>query len=218
MPRFLSNTELPIGSNNAYTENRPPGRSRRLAVFLLTFIVCLAIGLFYNFQRSAIYRSSASLLTVAPPEADQPGAEADIQHVAIQRHRLLSLPLLEAVVKKIDSENSDNKITLPSIYQLQPMLDVVSVPETNLVELRAEGPDAALLPQLVNAWVNVYLEVRAEEIRRVTEETTDSVLQQYEQLGEKVAEKREALDTYRKNNEILRIGRDENQELARLNG
>ena len=158
------------------------------------------------------------MLTVAPPEADQRGAEADIQHVAIQRHRLLSLPLLEAVVQKIDSENSDNKITLPSIYQLQPMLDVVSVPETNLVELRAEGPDAALLPQLVNTWVNVYLEIRAEEIRRVTEETTDSVLQQYEQLGEKVTQKREALDEFRKNNEILSIGRDENQVLARLKG
>ena len=178
----------------------------------------MSIGLFYNFQRSAIYRSSASLLTVAPPEVDQRGAEADIQHVAIQRHRLLGQPLLEEVVLRLDSETSDDDITVPSIYQLTPMLDVVSVPETNLVELRAEGPDAVLLPRLVNTWVNVYLEIRSDEIRRVTKETTDSLHQQYEELGEKISEKRQALDEFRKNNEILSIGRDENQVLAMLKG
>ena len=218
MSRPLSKAEFPLGRNSAPPVNQPAGRSRRLAVFLLTFIVCLAIGLFYNFQRSAIYRSSASLLTVAPPEVDQLGAEADIQHVAIQRHRLLSQPLLEEVVQKLDSESSDEEMTIPSVSQLQAMLDVVSVPETNLVELRAEGPDAALLPRLVNTWVNVYLGIRAEEIRRVTEETSDSLRQQYEALGEKITHKREELDAFRKDNEILSIGRDENQVLARLKG
>ena len=218
MSSSLSNTELPLGSNTIPPVNRPAGRSRRLAVFLMTFIVCLAIGLFYNFQRAAIYRSSASLLTVAPPEVDQLGAEADIQHVAIQRHRLLSQPLFEAVVQKLDSERSDDEIEVPSVDQLQLMLDVVSVPETNLVELRAEGPDAAMLPRVVNAWVNVYLGMRAEEIRRVTAETTDALRQQYEALGEKLTQKREELDEFRKDNEILSIGRDENQVLARLKG
>jgi len=218
MSRFLSNTELPLGNHRTPPVNRPGVRSRRLTVFLLTFIVSLAIGLFYDFQRSSIYRSSASLLTVAPPEVDQLSAEADIQHVAIQRHRLLSLPLLEKVVQRLAGEDSDDEISIPSVYQLQVMLDVVPVPETNLLELRAEGPDAALLPRLVNAWVNVYLEVRTEEIRRVTEETTDSLRQQYEALGVKITEKREALDGFRKDNEILSIGRDENQVLARLKG
>jgi len=218
MSRFLSNTELPPGSSSIPPLNRPAGRSRRQAVFLLTFIVCLAIGLFYNFQRSAIYRSSASLLTVAPPDVDQRGGEADIQHVAIQRHRLLSLPLLEQVAQKLESESSDDEITIPPVYQLQPMLDVVSVPDTNLVELGAEGPDATLLPRLVNTWINVYLGIRSEEIRRVTEETTDALRQQYEALGEKLVHKRESLDEFRKNNDILSIGRDENQVLARLKG
>ena len=218
MPRYLSQTELPLGSNSASSENQPTGRSRRLAVFLLTFIICLVIGLFLNYTRQAIYRSSASLLTVAPPGVDQRGAEADIQHVAIQRHRMLSLPLLEAVAKKIGSESLDDERTMPSVSQLQPMLDVVPVPETNLVELRAEGPDAALLPRLVNAWVNTYLERRSEEIRQMTEETTNSLLEQYEGLGRKLSVKRQALDEFRQNNEILSMARDENQVLARLNG
>lgn len=218
MPRLLSNTELPLGSNQTPPVDRPARRSRRLTVFLLTFIVSLAIGLIYDFQRSAIYRSSASLLTVAPPEVDQLTAEADIQHVAIQRQRLLSLPLLEKVVQKLTSEGSDDEIPIPSVYQLQVMLDVISVPETNLVELRAEGPDAALLPRLVNTWVKVYLGVRTDEIRRVTETTTNSLREQYEALGQKITDKREALDNFRKSNDILSIGRDENQVLARLKG
>lgn len=218
MSRFLSNTELPLGSNQTPPGDRPARRSRRLTVFLLTFIVSLAIGLIYDFQRSAIYRSSASLLTVAPPEVDQLTAEADIQHVAIQRQRLLSLPLLEKVVQRLTSKGSDDEMPIPSVYQLQVMLDVVSVPETNLVELRAEGPDAALLPRLVNSWVNVYLEVRTDEVRRVTQATTDSLREQYEALGQKITDKREALDNFRKSNDILSIGRDENQVLARLKG
>ena len=219
MSRSISNNvKLPLGSNNVPPVDHPVGRSRRLAVFLLAFIICLSIGLLYNFQRSAIYQSSASLLTVAPPEVDQRGGEADIQHVAIQRHRLLGLPLLEQLAQRLNSENSDDELTIPSVYELQTMLDVVPVPETNLVELQAKGPDAALLPRLVNSWVNVYLGIRAEEVGRITKETTDSLRQQYEEFGKKVTDKREELDEFRKNNEILSTGRDENQALAMLKG
>ncbi len=68
---------------------------RRLLVFLFIFLTCLVAGQIYNFKRPAVYRSSASLLTVAPPNVDEPGAETDIQHVMMQRQKLLGKPLLD---------------------------------------------------------------------------------------------------------------------------
>ena len=199
---------------------REPTRSapRRLAVFLVTFLLCLAIGQYYNFQRSPVYRSSASLLTVAPPDIDQQIAKADLQHVAIQRQRLLSKPLLDEVASRLQKENSDSTTPARSSYQLQPMLSVVAIPETNLVEVRAEGPDAALLPRLVNTLLNSYLAARAAEVRSDSAATTDALRTQYEDLGRKITLKRTELDQFRRDNEILSIGRDENQVLARLNG
>ena len=51
MSRSISNNvKLPLGSNNVPPVDHQVGRSRRLAVFLLAFIICLYIVLLYNFQ------------------------------------------------------------------------------------------------------------------------------------------------------------------------
>jgi len=188
-----------------------------MTVFLITFLLLLAVGLYANFQRPPVYRSSASLLTVAPADIDKQIAEADLQHVSIQRQRLLSKPLLEQVVLRLNEEGGGTMPPL-SAQQLLPMLNVLPIAETNLLEVRAEGADAALLPRLVNTLLNTYLDERAAEIRDVSAATSDALRSQYEELGVKIARKREEMDRFRRDNEILSIGRDENEVLARLTG
>ncbi len=69
--------------------NTPPWyRSRRLLVFLLVFLISLAISLTYVYSRPAVYKSYATLLTVAPTAIDRQSDDADIQHVAIQKQLL----------------------------------------------------------------------------------------------------------------------------------
>ena len=218
MPESVHKVELLTGSTPGEAADvTPSGRPRRLIVFLLTFVTCLAAGLFYNFQRPAVYLSSASLLTVAPPDIDQVDVpEADAQHVAIQRQRLLSKPLLEAVIDKLEQEGTEAQSL--SLYELQPMLDVVQVPETNLVAMQARGEDPEFLPRLVNAWVEVYLDERADEVRQVTLDTEEALSEEQRRIGEQIERKREELDAFRENNEILSAGRDENEAVARLKG
>jgi succinoglycan biosynthesis transport protein ExoP len=200
-------------------ERAGANRQRRLVTFLLGFVLCSTLGLYYVLQRPAVYRASASLLTVAQPDVDQPGIESDVQHVAVQRQLLLGQPLLEEVLRRLEqAANPADAAGGLGIDQLMPMLEVVPVPETNLVELRAEGPDPALLPRLVNTWIDVYVEMRDRAIRQATGATTEALRQQYEALGEKIAQKREQLERFRSDNEILSMGRDENQVLARLKG
>lgn len=209
--------ELLSATGGEVASGRVQAPSHRVAIFLGTLLLSLAIGLYANFQRPPVYRSSASLLTVAPAEIDKQIVEVDLQHVAIERQRLLSKPLLEEVVHRLAEEDAETGLNL-SANQLQPMLSVLPIAETNLVEVRAEGSDAALLPRLVNTLLNSYLEQRAAEVRIVTAETSDALRSQYDELGGKIALKREQMDRFRRENEILSIGRDENQVLARLAG
>jgi len=189
---------------------------RRVRVFLLTFILCLAVGLAWDLQRPALYRASASLLTVAPPEVDQQNVEADIQHVTIQKQRLLGRPLLERVARELATKNPGAE--LPGVDEIRAMLDVSILPETNLVELQAQGGDPALLSLLVNTWIESYLKLREEEVAALNARTVDVLREQYEALGKKIAEKRAALNDFRENNQILSTERDENQILSRLKG
>jgi len=214
-------------------------RRRRLVTFLLGFVLCSAVSLIYVFQRPAIYRASASVLTVALkdvdpaiyradtsilaaalPDVDRSGLGSDVQHVAIQRRLLLGQPLLEEVLRRIGhvADANDAVAAGLGIDELMPMLAVEPVADTNLVELSAEGPDPQLLPRLVNAWIDAYMEMRDRAIREATGATTEALRQQYEALGEKIVRKREGLERFRAENEILSMGRDENQVLARLKG
>ena len=189
---------------------------RRVRVFLLTFFLCLAVGLAWDFQRPALYRASASLLTVAPPEVDQQNIEADIQHVTIQKQRLLGRPLLERVARELAEKNPEAET--PGVDGIRAMLDVSMLPETNLVELQAQGGNPALLSLLVNTWIESYLKLREEEVAALNARTVDVLREQYENLGKKIEEKRAALNDFRENNQILSTERDENQVLSRLKG
>ncbi len=128
MSRLLNDVEVISGNGlgRLYSMNRPDRRSRRrLFVFVLTFLICLITSQIYNLQRPAVYRSSASLLTVALPGVDQPGAETDIQHVMLQRQRLLSKPLLDEVIHRLHTEGSGVEASGLTAYQLQSMLSAV---------------------------------------------------------------------------------------------
>ena len=63
-------------------------RSQRFLVFIIVFLLSSLLSLAYVYSRPAIYKSYATLLTVAQTAIDEKNSEADIQHVAIQRQIL----------------------------------------------------------------------------------------------------------------------------------
>ncbi|HEC15469.1 MAG TPA: integrase [Sedimenticola sp.] len=217
MPEQLPTIEVIQGPSAAAGPGLKSGRrSRRLLVFLAMFVLCAAAGLFYTYSRPAVYRATAALLTVAMPAVDQPGAAADIQHVSIQRQLLLGQPLLQEVLERLEA--GDDAGPVNSVARLQGMLSVDPLADTNIVKLSAEGPVPELLPRVVNTWVNVYLEMRARKIKEATGATTEALQEQYQALAAKLEAKRAELDRFRRENNILSMGRDENQVIARLKG
>ncbi len=74
------------------------------------------------------------------------------------------------------------------------------------------------MPLLINTWIDVYLDARAEEVKQLAGSTQLIVEDEVEGLGEKVAAARIELEKFRKNNDISSTGREENEALARLKG
>ncbi|MCB1800236.1 MAG: hypothetical protein KDI82_00970 [Gammaproteobacteria bacterium] len=191
------------------------GGWRRWKVFFPVLIVTALVGLAIVYGREPVYRASASILTVKPKAVDTRSADADIEHVAIQGRLLLGEDLLGRLARTLETDPSG---TLLGIDALQTMLDVVPVPETNLLELRAEGNDPALLQTLVNRWADTYEVFRAEEIEAATGRTTAEIEDEQVRLGARIETAREALQAFRETNEIVGLERGENKAMASLRG
>lgn len=232
---------------SAATDESPRRAARRLWLFALVFLVSLAGSLAFVWLREPVYQSSAALLTVAPAAIDQAEARADpqhvavqrqtllggpvleetarrlseeggVQHVAIQRETLLGLPLLEETRRRLSNEGEAAPAEAPTVDDLHGMLSVEPVPDTNLVELRAQGPEAAVLAPIVNAWIDAYQELRERYIRESKDNTSAILEEEFEQLGRKIEAKRQELDEFRRAHDILTKEGSDNQAMARLRG
>ncbi|MFO8002649.1 GumC family protein [Thioalkalivibrio sp.] len=194
-----------------------PRRPVRLGVFLVTFLVCAALGLAFTYLRPPVYQTSATVLTVKPKGVDQPSADADIEHVAIQRRLLLGDDVLERLAAALRREGHD-----PGRYTgaggLRAMLAVLPVPDTNLVELRAEGGEPELLQKAVDHWAEAYVALRAARIADIASRTTAELVAEQAQLGRRIADKRTELEAFRERHDIVSMEREENETLSRLRG
>ncbi|MDT8363955.1 MAG: integrase [Nitrosomonas sp.] len=192
-------------------------KPNRLTIFLGVFLVTFVISLGYVFSRPAIYQSYATLLTIPRTAIDQISREADIQHVTIQRQVLLGTELLTGTANKLKEAGNEYQADLTPAA-IRTMLDVRPVADTNLVEMIAEGENPALLPILINTWIDIYLTARAEEVANSTGATIEAVQEELARLTEKIEQKRLELTQFRQHYTIVSIERDENEVLARLKG
>lgn len=224
MPNLPPSTEVipnqpsPAELNIPFYQEPAWYRSHRFLIFIFVFALCLIPSLLYVFLRPPIYQSSATLLTVAPTPIDQRSAEADIQHVAIQGQLLRGQPLLRETIKKLEEAGQPSTNPSLTVADIQNMLTVVAVPDTNLVELQAEGPQAEILPLIINTWIDTYLEMRSQEIKKATDSINKALQEEFQGLEQKITKKRQELAQFRQEHDILSMGREENQALARLNG
>lgn len=190
------------------------GRGQRWKIFIAVFLVSALIGAAFVYLRAPVYRANASVLTVKPKSVDTLSAAADVEHVAIQRRLLLGedvLGRLSAQLNGLDGGSSD-------IEQLRALLSIEAVPETNLLELRAEGGEPDVLQRIVNIWAELYKVVRAEETEAATGRTTRELEEQQEKLALKISAAREHLQRFREEHDIVSLEREENRSLAALKG
>jgi succinoglycan biosynthesis transport protein ExoP len=197
---------------------RPWFRSHRVIIFVSVFLICAAASLAYNYSRPAIYRSSATLLTSAMTAIDSESKAVDIQHVAIQKQILLGHELVAETLSRLKAANASDAALTLTPADIQKLLNVEPIAQTNLVEIQAEGRDAEFLPLLINTWIDVYLDARAKDVQQLTANTKSIVEGELNGLSGKIDNARAELEMFRTINDISSTGRTENEPLARLNG
>lgn len=230
MDNSLSQVEiLPNQSHIHHTESysKPWYQSQRLIIFVIVFILSALLSLAYVYSRPALFKTYATLLTVAQTAIDQQSSDADIQHVAIQRQILMGQSLLDETMERLKPEGSKSITKEQSFFsktstiEVRQMLSVQAVPETNLVELAATGYRPDVLVTFINTWIDVYLENRTEEIRQTTGVTLEILREELSSLEDKILIKRSELEYFREINDITSLGREnifENQSLAHFKG
>ena len=183
-------------------------------LFFIVFLAIALLGTALNFSRATLYESRATLLTSAKTAIDQMSDAADIQHVAIQRQRLLSDALLVGVTQKLAVSG------LPALnpQQIREYLQVRPIADTNLVEMVAQGAEPELLPALINHWVTSYTEARELEILNNRDATTAQLSTQIDEMQERLDASRDALTEFRRQHDIVSAEREENAALSRLSG
>lgn len=199
-----------------FTPPVPPSRRPRL--FASVFLACLVPSLAYVWLRPPVYESAASLLTVTPAGADQPEIKASVQHLAIQRQRLLGMPLLEETLRRLEADTNPDLAANLGINGLRAMLTVKPVKNTNVVELRAQGPHPGLLAPVVNAWIDAYRALREREVRDNQDLTAQALTEEYAQLGRQIDRKRQALDQFDRAHDILARKNADNEIMAQFKG
>ncbi len=187
---------------------------KRRRIFSLSSLLVLVLGGLYTLLQPAVYQSSATVLMSAPTAIDQQMLDADIQGVAIQRRTLTGSEITRNLADKV---NADYAMNLDPL-ELRGILDVVPVPETNLLELIARGSEAAMLPPLVESWIEVYTSVRARDIESRKSQTLTEVQDELDGLAGKLESARRALEDFRAEHEIISMERQENAVLAELDG
>ncbi len=187
----------------------------RWKVFVTVLLLAVVIGVSFVYGRDAVYRATASVLTVKPKAVDTLSAPADLEHVAIEQRLLLGEELLSRLADRL-AEDAEPTIAEPDA--LRQMLSVVPVPDTNLIELRAEGDAPELLQRMVNLWAQLYEGFRAEQVSAVTGRTTAELEDKQARLARKIEDARAELKRFREQHDIVSLEREENRSLASLRG
>ncbi|MGH8550083.1 MAG: hypothetical protein ACRERU_16070, partial [Methylococcales bacterium] len=204
-------------------------RRREFLVFIITFLLVSISGLIYCFSRAPLFRSSAALSLHGDTEMNRYWATptgtssnqnpaAENQHMAVQERILTDPHLLQNVWSTIQQKHAIPSDAIRNFSALRDMLSVVSTPDANLVELRAEGTSPEILPILVDIWIDSYRLIRSANVDRSSSSTNAGLTDQLETLKQEIDRKRREIETFRQSHGIMSEVRDENPSLSKLTG
>jgi uncharacterized protein involved in exopolysaccharide biosynthesis len=232
LPNLREDREFSLGVFSPDLQETPVGkhRGRRLLVFLCVCLPLLVLGLAYTVMQPAEYQATARLeITPASatptPVDDTPGAKTGTEtggsaargprSFLTEVQVLTSRPLIEEVVERLSrSGDLHPDIRSDAVDGVRQMLSTDTVEGTEVVLLRAEGPQRQFLARLVNTLTSVYQEHVATAYEKSTGSGADQLRESVRALDQKMAAKRQEVDAFRSSNDIVSTERDENQLLS----
>ncbi len=218
---------------------------RRIQVFAAVFGLSLLASQAYNFSRPAIYQANARVeitpaaqvtttpLPTAPVVVARSGAlavpgtgvstatvGAGTPAFLAEVQVLSSRPLLEKAVRALQQQGKfgGGGDADAAVQAAQAMLSVTPLEGTQVVQLQAQGGDAALTAQLINALLTAYADQQVSSGDASAQTGLDNARSEVKVIEAKVADKRRALEAFKQRADIVSGERDENESLARVKG
>ena len=200
------------------------GRPRRGRV--LTFVCVVLIGASVTFgyatSREKVYKSSATLRVGAPASASTDRSDAPSSSTSRPAQTLLSRPILSQVLDRLSRRLTVNDLSASDAPDrtaaLRNMVTVNEAANARLLELSASGSNKELLPQIVNAWLDVYLE-HDEELRSKEDDSTELALASEQAVLERrIDAKRQEVEGFKRSHDIQSMQREDNVVTSRLRG
>lgn len=192
------------------------GNRRRLIVFALTLAAALLAGQAWNFSRPSQYQASTRL-QLNLPEVGRAGASASNAY-ATKLQLFNSRPMLAKLADELFQAGlPSTALGTDAAGHLRSMLQVAPVQGSEVVELRAVGPDPRLLADMLNALPQVLQRDIASRQLDEAEAQLAVARQELTRLERTAAERRGKLDAFRQRVGVL-AERDDNEAVARTKG
>jgi polysaccharide biosynthesis transport protein len=204
-----------------------PRRSprRRAAAFLIAFIPAAAASLIYVYSQPPEYRAVARLqispaasVAQATDAKEAPAVVTDAKSFLTEVQVLTSRPLLQDVVKGLRQSGELPDLGGDPVAALQAMLHTVPIAGTQIVELSATSPFQRLVSRLVNSVSQAYQQHIVSAYKGAAANTYGQVSDELKSLEAKIAARRNAVNAFRKQYDIVSIEHKENDVLADIQG
>ena len=190
---------------------------KRILIFFIIFITGSLICTLYSYHRPAVYQCDAKLMIESASSALRI-QDTSPQKIALQTQVLLSRELLSKVVDDIGDENMFSELAGMTIPAMRSMIQVQTIPDSAIIKLVVRGPDSTVLPVIVNTWMACYVDLNSQIVKDNSEETRASLESQLETIKTKVSLKRNEIEVFKKEHDIVSMSREENTTLSKLRG
>lgn len=205
-------------------------RNGRARIFFLAFFLACTLSLAYTFLRPAVYISTASLAFTPVTRDSLSLPSRETRHTAVdlsndggsdgagapfletEVQRLTSQAIIAGIIKRLQTQGQ--ALADISASRLTGMLHAQSVPGTQIIELRAQGPRPDPLPAIVGAWIASYTEAWTRAHQHASSDDLHRLEDKVAKLRRQVEDKRNALDAFRSKYGILSMAGDSGDTLA----
>jgi uncharacterized protein involved in exopolysaccharide biosynthesis len=131
---------------------------------------------------------------------------------------LTSRPLLEIAFERLREKALTPNLGVDPLSGMQRILRAEPIPGTQIVELTADSHQQALVAPLVNTVIDVYREQRAAAYQGSATSSYSDVRDEIGKLDLEIRAKRQAVDSFRAQYDIVSMEHKENDVLAQIAG
>ena len=198
---------------------------RRAIVFAAVFLPAVIASLVYVYTRPPEYRavarlqiSPASVVTQPAEATDTPTLAPDPQAFLSEVQALTSRPVLQDAVQHLRNNGALPDLGSDPVASMQQMLRAEPVEGTQIVRLSAVGRQREFVPLLVNTVVQTYEQHVADAYKKFAAANSSEVKDEIGKLDKEVTTKRQQVEGFRQQYDIVSIEHKENDVLANIEG